>query len=195
MVSARLSRLAGGLGRSESNSNGRNNGGPAVVAAGLVTGVRARATQSGGRIGLLTLDDRTARLDAIVFPEAYRRYRQLLVKDQLVIVEGNLDYDDFVDGYRVSVEAVMTIADARERFARRLVMPVSSQRAGNGFVDELRQTLSPFCEGQCPVWLAYEGDTASAELGLGEQWRVRPTDELMRRLDGLVDGQARLDYR
>lgn len=197
MVTARLSRLAGGLGRGESGTgNGRNSDGPRVVAAGLVTGVRARATQSGGRIGLLTLDDRTARLDAIVFPEAYRRYRQLLVKDQLVVVEGNLDYDDFVDGYRLSVETVMTLAQARERFARRLVMPVTSRRAGNGFIDELRDALSPYCQGECPVWLAYEGDTACAELGLGDQWRVQPTDELIRRLDALVDGgRTQLDYR
>jgi len=196
MVTARLARLANGLGQSDGGNGGRRESGPTVVAAGLVTAVRARSTHSGGRIGLLTLDDRTSRLDAILFPEAYRRYRQLLVKDQLVVVEGNLDYDDFVDGYRVAAESVMAMTEARERFARRLVMPVTAERAANGFIDELRSALTPYCEGTCPVWLVYEGHGASAELGLGAQWQVRPTDELMRRLAGLVDnGAARLEYR
>jgi DNA polymerase-3 subunit alpha len=166
-----------------------------VVAAGLVTAVRARATQSGGRIGLLTLDDRTARLDAILFPEAYRRYRHLLVKDQLVVVQGNLDYDDFVDGYRLSVDSVMTMSEAREAYARRLVLSVTASRAANGLIPNLREVLASYGEGSCPVWLAYQGETASAELGLGSQWRVRPTDELLQRLRELAahDG-VRVDY-
>jgi DNA polymerase-3 subunit alpha len=195
VVTARLTRLASGLGQSETGDTGRRDGGPTVVAAGLVTAVRARATQSGGRIGLLTLDDRTARLDAILFPEAYRRYRHLLVKDQLVVVQGNLDYDDFVDGYRLSVDSVMTMSEAREAYARRLVLSVTASRAANGLIPNLREVLASYGEGSCPVWLAYQGETASAELGLGSQWRVRPTDELLQRLRELAahDG-VRVDY-
>jgi len=195
IVTARLNRVATGMGMSETSAAGRRGGGQKVTVAGLVVAMRARPTKSGGRLGFLTLDDRTARLDVIVFPEAFGRFRHLMTMDQLLVIEGELGYDDFSDAFRVSAERILDIGEARETFARRLVMAVNADRAGNGFIPDLRETLSPYREGSCPVWIEYRGRAASAQLCLGEAWRVRPTDELIKRLGQIVDPDGvRLDY-
>jgi DNA polymerase-3 subunit alpha len=194
IVNARLNRVASGEAGGREAGGGRN-GGKKVTVAGLVVAMRARNTQNGGRMGFLTLDDRTGRVDVIVFNDTFNKYRQLMAKDQLLVVQGDLGYDDFTDGYRVTAERLLGIGEAREEFARRLVLGVSRKQAGNGFIDELRDTLAPFREGNCPVWLDYRREDARAALCLGDEWRVRPTDELVKRLGQLLDpATVRLDY-
>ncbi|WP_440995598.1 DNA polymerase III subunit alpha [Arhodomonas sp. SL1] len=194
-ITARLNQIAGGNGQSAVEGGRRRNGEARVTVAGLVVGLRVRPTQTGGRLAAVTLDDRTGRLEVVVFPEAFERFRHLLVRDALVVVQGELGYDEFSDGYRVSAETVMDIGEARERFARGLLLAVDATAAANGLITELRDTLSPYREGRCPVVLDYRGDGARALLRLGEDWRVRPSDELLRRLGTLArDGAVRMEY-
>ncbi|MEJ2345149.1 MAG: DNA polymerase III subunit alpha [Gammaproteobacteria bacterium] len=157
-----------------------------VVVAGLVIAVRAVNTRRGGRMGILTLDDRTARIEATLFPEVFDQYRSIIAKDRIVVVQGMLGLDDYSGGYRLTGESVYTIDQARERFARRLVIELPDERSGNGFVRSLAEVLTPFREGHCPVWIDYRAATARARLPLGQEWRVRPTDELLSRLRELA---------
>ncbi|MBA1148147.1 DNA polymerase III subunit alpha [Ectothiorhodospiraceae bacterium WFHF3C12] len=198
IVTARLQQLAAGAVSGSApaeGGNGRRSNEPRVTAAGLVVGIRVRNTQSGGRMAAVTLDDRTGRMEVTVFPEAFNRFRHLIAKDALLVVSGGLGYDEFADGYRVTAEEILDIGEARNHYARRVVMGVDSAQAGNGFVHELREVLEPYCEGGCPVWLEYRGALAQAALRLGERWRVRPTDELIKRLGALTrSGSVRVEY-
>ena len=192
VVTGRLNDLASGSGAEQ---GGGRRGERPVVAAGLVMALRVRNTQSGNRIAILTLDDRTGRIEVALFTEAYRKFGHMLAKDQLLVVEGGLGYDDFSDGWRINAERVLDIGEVRETFAKRVVLQLDHQRAGSGLVEDLQRTLMPFREGRCPVWLEYCGPSARAVIRFGDDWRVRPTDELIKRLGGLAgDQQVRVEY-
>jgi DNA polymerase-3 subunit alpha len=117
-----------------------------------------------------------------VFSEVYDRYRSLLTKDRLLVVEGNLSQNDFSGGLRVTAECIYDIDQAREVFAKRLVVDIRSEQTDQGFVGTLANVLKPFREGGCPIWISYHGDGAVARVALGKEWRVHPTDELLHRL-------------
>ncbi|MCO6440398.1 MAG: DNA polymerase III subunit alpha [Nitrococcus mobilis] len=188
IVSARLNQVSAGVCGEPARSVGRaREGERKVVVAGLVVALRARPTQNGGRMGFITLDDRTGRMDVIVFPEAYKRFQHRLVKDQLLVVEGALGYDEFTDGFRVVAERVLDIGEARETYARCLVLGVTAAQARGGFIPALREVLEPFRQGRCPVWLEYQGRGAWVTLRLGSAWSVRPTDELLEGLGHVAD--------
>ncbi|UCE89975.1 MAG: DNA polymerase III subunit alpha, partial [Pseudomonadota bacterium] len=138
------------------------------------------------KMAFITIDDRSARIELAVFSDVYERYRDLLAKDQLIVVEGEVSVDEYSGGYRMSARQVYDMDQAREHFAKRLVVAVDQQQAGNGFVSNLAHTLTPFREGFCPVVVRYQGTSASAEVALGSDWRVRPTDELLHRLGELA---------
>jgi len=153
-----------------------------VTVAGLITAIRTMNSRRGDRIAFITLDDRSGRIEVAVFSEAYVRFRDLLVKDSLVVVEGTISVDDYSGGVRMSADEIHAFDQAREYFSRALEIEVISEQAGNGFSASLTEVLQPFCEGSCPVWLRYQGQGAKARIVLGNQWRVHPTDELLRRL-------------
>ena len=187
-MSASLPAPAGKPGRPGSNEK-------PVTIAGLVMSMRIRKTQRGGKIAFLTLDDRTARLDVRVFPEVYEKYEALVGKNKVLVVQGGLGVDDYSGGFQVTAQSIYDINQAREMYARQLVVGVGSQLAGNGFIGTLADILQPFREGHTRVCIDYRGGEAQARVALGEQWTVHPTDELLHRLRDLAGKDSvRVEY-
>ncbi|MCC5867077.1 MAG: DNA polymerase III subunit alpha [Gammaproteobacteria bacterium] len=161
-----------------------------VTAAGLIVEVRRR----GGRL-ILTLDDGSARLEASMFEDAAREYGHLVVVDEVVVVEGNLRFDEFIDGWRLAAKSLRSADECIETQARRLLIRWDEPQRGREFVQALKDTLAPFREGPCDVCVDYQGPAARAMVSLGGHWRVRPSRELRERLGHLVgEERVRLLY-
>ena len=157
-----------------------------VIVAGLVVALRTLNSRRGERIAFVTLDDRSGRIELAVFAENYRRYRDLLAKDKLLVVEGTVSVDEYSGGFRMSAERIMDIDQARALYAKGVQINIDTRLAGNGFVKSLAHTLEPFRASACPVRVHYYGSAARADLQLGQDWRVNPTDELLCRLGELA---------
>jgi DNA polymerase-3 subunit alpha len=165
------------------------------VVAGLVVGLRTMQTRRGDRMAFVTLDDRTGRLELAVFADLYASARELLAKDSLVVVEGQLSVDEYTGGFKMRAEKIYNMDQARSEFASRLVIDVDADRAGNGFVAELKRILEPAVHGTCPVYIHYHGDDAEAEIALGEEWTVDPSGAVIDRLADLAgEDRVRVVY-
>ncbi|BBL70664.1 DNA polymerase III subunit alpha [Methylogaea oryzae] len=187
-VTARLGKIAelaesksGGGGGGGGYGRNRANETPATV-AGLVVDLRSRQNKQGKRMAFATLDDRTGRVEVAVFAEVYDKYHSFLGRDCLVVAEGSLGLDDFTNQPRLSAERVYSIDEARERHAKQLLIRWPQGEEGLGLVRELQDLVFPYQGGRCPLWVEYQAAGAKAMLRLGEQWRVRPVDELLNRL-------------
>ncbi len=166
-----------------------------VVVAGLVVESRVRFSQRGGRMAFVTLDDRSARAEVRLFGEVFERHRERVIVDTIVVVEGALVFDEFSDSVRLNVARLMDLDQAREAFARKVVITIDGTRFGNGLVGELEGVLSDYASGFCPVLIDYHGTGARARLSLDAAWHVRPAGELMDRLGGLLGpGKVRLHF-
>ncbi|MFQ5487830.1 MAG: DNA polymerase III subunit alpha, partial [Gammaproteobacteria bacterium] len=161
-----------------------------VVIAGLVVAIRTMNSRRGDRIAFVTLDDRSGRIDLALFAEAYRRYRDLISKDRLIVVSGTVSVDEYSDGFRMSVDEVYDIDQAREIYAKRLEIDLDRQRLSQDVSRSLAEVLQPYREGDCPVWIKYLNGRASASLALGQEWRVHPTDELIHRLSEVAGAEG-----
>ena len=187
IVTHRLADLANdsnGL-ASSARRAGRNGDRPVTI-AGLVVSIRTRTANRGGRMAFVTLDDRTARVEIRVFPEAYEQYRKLLVDDAILVIQGNLAWDDFAESLRVNVDRVLDMDAARQEYARTLVLNLDAGRFNNGLLEHLTATLAPHRQGKCQIRVDYTGADARASIVLGQDWRVKPSEVLLKELRGLV---------
>ena len=57
---------------------------------GLVTGLRTLTTRRGSRMGIVTLDDGSGRIDVTLFSQALEQYEHLLEKDKVFVFVDNL---------------------------------------------------------------------------------------------------------
>src|SRR5262249_23456381 len=98
----------------------RLGGGPPATPAGPPAEGKKR-----GPPGILTLDDRTGRIEAMLFEETYQKHRELVSKDALVLVEGLLRFDEFSDSWRLAARRISELDKVREQEARRLLLRCS----------------------------------------------------------------------
>ncbi len=164
--------------------------------AGLIIGIRTRPTKKGDKMAFVTLDDRSARIDVNFFTKEYARFHELLGKDRILVCSGEVRHDDYAGGLVMTVQEAYDMERAREVYGTSLNLQVSHEQLANGFSRELEQVLGPFREGGMPILLDYRNGTAQARIPLGEQWRVRPSDELLSRLRQFMgEEQVSLQYR
>jgi len=161
-----------------------------VTLAGLIVEIRRR----GPRVSFM-LDDRSGRMEVTMFEEVYQRHRELIGKDTLVQVEGTLRFDEFSDAWRLGARALQSLDAVRERLARRLLITWPEVADAPQRLARLEALLRESRDGQCGVLLRYRGSEASGTLSFGEDWKVRPSRELLERLEHLLGSAAvRLSY-
>ena len=167
--------------------------------AGLVVSVRHGKTQR-GRMGSLVLDDRTGRMEVTLFAELYERARELLVPDRILVATGILSFDEYRDSWSMRANEVRPLEQARAMLADHLALTLdltdpAAYAEGRRLVEDLRGALSAFRGGGLPVRLEYLCPSARGHLALGADWRVQPTDELIKRLRHLLGAEVvRVSY-
>jgi DNA polymerase III subunit alpha len=166
-----------------------------VTIAGFLTAQRVVKTRQGKRMAIVTLDDQSARMDVTLFNNEYEKYRIFLQEDALLIAQGVIMNDEYSGGLRMRVDQILDINSARNHFVKRLLIKVDAQMAQPTFSEQLATKLQPFCPGKCPVYVEYTQAGASAELKLGDTWRVNPDEDLLQQLrDWLGMHQVALEY-
>jgi DNA polymerase-3 subunit alpha len=160
-------------------------GGRTATVAGLITEVRRRGTRTS-----VVLDDRSGRLEVDFFEDVFAQYRERIAKDAMVVIEGQLRFDEFIDGWRLAARKVTELDRVREQSARRLVLRCESANAA-AFTERLAALLTPWRPGPCEVSVDVSGAAARAVFTLGAEWNVRATRELLEQLEQLA-GRANL---
>jgi DNA polymerase III subunit alpha len=168
----------------------RFGGGKLVTVGGLVDEVKKR----GPRV-ILTLDDSTGRLEVTLFEDVFQKYRDIATKDALVVVEGMLRFDDFIDGWRLAARSITDLGKMSEQQARHIVLTWPRNRHDTAALQgRLAELLAPYRPGPCTIMIEYAGSAACGALKLGPEWGVRATSELRESLEGLL-GRGSVDVR
>ena len=176
-----------------------DDGNKLTVIAGVVDAVRFQKTQQ-GRMLVLMLSDGTGSQEVTVYDEVANRHRDLVREDAVVVIEAKLkSYRRSGDEgettvLRIAAERLYSVAGARARFARALRLSMNGEASAH----KLKQLLEPFRQpsGSCPVTIHYRNREASADIVLGDDWRVVPDDKLIRSLhEWLSPDNVRFEYQ
>jgi len=132
------------------------------------------------------LDDRSGRMEVTLFDDVYQQHRDVIARDAILLIEGQMRFDEFTEGWRLNAKRLVDIDQAREQQARRLVIRWPPSAVAGDTVTRLAELLKPFVGGACSVAIRYEGTSAGAVLALDEQWSVRPARALIEQLGKLV---------
>ena len=152
-----------------------------VAVAGLVADVRRR----GGRVSMV-LEDHTGRLEVTLFDEVFNQFRHLAINDEVLVLDGQLRFDDFLSDWRLTARRLRSVDETIEQNANRLTIHWPADGNGTEFVHSLEKALEPFAPGNCEVCIEYAGPEATAQLSLGDRWAVRASRGLRERLGSLL---------
>lgn len=147
--------------------------------AGIVISLRTQMTRR-GKMAVVLLDDGTAQIEVSVYHELWEAERHKLKEDDPLLIEGKVSRDEYSGGLRIAADRLMTLAEARSRFARLLRLTFVAPVAENAS-KKLKALLEPYRLGppDSPVRLCYRNAQARAELVLPDAWRVRLEEDLL----------------
>jgi DNA polymerase-3 subunit alpha len=163
---------------------------------GMVIGMRVLKNKRGDSFAFITLDDKSGRLELSVWADQFDMYRNILNKDALLVVKGEVSEDSYTGGLKMVAESIQSIYEARCSKVEKLRISVTKADIGNGWVNEFHSSLNDYKDGSCPVVLDYAHPTAEGQFTLGKQWLVQPKDELITRLkEQFGSTNVNLDFR
>jgi len=167
-----------------------------IVIAGLIIAMRTMITKKGNKMAFITIDDRSGRQEVVLFADKYEAFKEILIKDSVIVLSGELGLDHYSGNARVNVDNIYDLDGARNHFARRLAINIQHKQVDQAFIEQFKEVLTPFREGgECPVIYNYQGQKAKVIISLSNDWKVKLSKELLHRIDNLTHSQCRIIYR
>jgi DNA polymerase-3 subunit alpha len=139
--------------------------------------MRILKNKRGDNFAFLTLDDKSGRIEISVWAEKFNAYRDILVKDALLVIKGVISEDDFTGGLKMVAESIQSIYQAR--CSKLLCLELLVSEGSTDWVDKFRSTINSYRNGNCSVFVNYEQEHARCALKLGSDWKVQPQDGLL----------------
>jgi DNA polymerase-3 subunit alpha len=131
-----------------------------IVVAGIIVQLRAMRSRRGARWAILTLQDRTGVIEALVFPEAFQRIEPILKSATPLLVKGRVAVEDV--GTRVIVSDARPLEQVTaERPPSQLRVRLELGTVDGGTLDRLRELFSSR-PGRCRVTFDLVNDDGSA---------------------------------
>lgn len=153
-----------------------------ATVAGILVGLRTVFTKAGKRMGILKLEDATGSVEVTLFNRLFEEVRDSLQSDVVVMIKGKVEEDQFTGGVRMVAENLKLLEDYRSQAVKQLVLNLAPKEDITNFLEQLPETLAPYRQGACPLTIKYQNQGASAEIQLGKEWQVKPTDALLTEL-------------
>jgi len=172
--------------------------------AGLMVGLRTMQSRRGGMMGFASLDDRSGRVEISMFSDVFEKNKHKLSNDALLIVQGDVQGDEYSGELKVRVHELFTIEEARARFARCIELKLCESETdseGKGtpqddLAKQLQNLLTPHrpqadvdrslsLQVRVNLAVASSGSTdascqaAAGEIVLPDEWSVTPSDDLL----------------
>ncbi len=157
-----------------------------INTVGLVLDVRQLVNKKGQRWAIVTLDDKSARMEAKISADLFERVEEQLKIDAVLVISGQVGFDRFNGTNTINARDVMDIVAAREKFARQMKLQLDADWCVPQQVAKLQSLFEQYRGGSCPVMVEYRHPDATANMQFGVEWFVKPDDQLIYELKQLL---------
>ena len=117
----------------------------------------------------MTLDDRSGRMEVMLFSDALERYAELLEQDKILVVSGQVSFDDFNGGLKMTAREVMDLGAAREKYARGLSISMEESQIDEQFFERFSNILEPHKAGTCSCPYILPAQRCKSALDVGNR--------------------------
>jgi len=107
----------------------------AMRTVGIITSVMVKGTKNGKRMAFFTLEDRTAEVECIVFPNIFEEFSPLLVRDSAILVQGTISLREEEDA-KLLVQTVEELVE-NNRFDPSLVKETKNKQRTMAYVQKM----------------------------------------------------------
>jgi len=154
-----------------------------VAIGGVVTGLRQLKTKRGDRMAVFSLEDEQAKVETVVFPEAFARFGGLVADDAMLLVRGKYERDE--ESSRL-VAAELTPLDVIRDRAVREVEICLPRRIEKSMMLRLADVLDRHSgDRRVSFVLEFNGSGPHLRVRAATARRIKPSDHFVRDVEAL----------
>jgi DNA polymerase-3 subunit alpha len=148
-----------------------------VTLCGIISAVKEIATKNGDRMAFVTLEDLRGSVESIAFPDLYRSRMLHLVKDNPVLVKGQVDIGE--EAVKLLLTDVRPLSDLQGEPEGGMEIALRADALSGEILRRIHTTIKDF-GGPVPLRLRLHLDRATTVVvEAGEGLSVRPVPELV----------------
>ncbi len=167
----------------------RNNKEVRILA--LISQLRYRATRSGAQMALITLEDESMLLDAVVFPKVLGCVSDQLITQNVVVVSGKIN-KDYRDEWQLVADKIEDVDAVKEKYAQNFEVLLSAKH--QPLLTQLAKVLKQH-QGSCPVRIHYQLEHIRGNMLLAKDYCVTPNQQLIEAVNGILGERvSRIEY-
>jgi DNA polymerase-3 subunit alpha len=152
--------------------------------AGVVAGLRPLKTKRGDRMAVFSLEDEAAKVEAVVFPEAFGKYGHFVVADAMLLVKGKYERDD--ESSRLVVAEITPLEVVRERTVREVEIRLAAKGLARHAIGELASVLDRHAgDRRVSLLVDVNGGPRTVRVRVATARRIRPSDHFVRDVEAL----------
>ena len=154
-----------------------------VAIGGIVAGIRQLKTKRGDRMAVFSLEDEAAKVEAVVFPEAFARHGAAIVEDAMLVARGKYERDE--ETSRLVVSELTSLDLVRERAVREVEIRLSGRGLGRDAMRSLADVLERHPGDRRVSLLVDLNGARHLRVRAGTARRIRPTDIFVRDVEAV----------
>ena len=163
---------------------------PDCAVAGMVTGLRPLKTKRGDRMAVFMLEDENAKVEAVVFPEAFARCGALAVADAMVLVKGKFERDE--ESSRLLVSEIVPLDVVREKAVRAVEIRLAGKALARNAMRNLADVLGRYPgDRRVTVVVEVKGEAAAPlRVHAATSHRIKPSEPFVRDVEAVCGAGA-----
>jgi DNA polymerase-3 subunit alpha len=157
--------------------------------AGCIVAIRLSRTKRGDKMAFVTVDDSITRQEIVVFSDLYQQNKELLKKDQLIVIEGEVTQDNYTGGFKIKCNKISDFHEICKNLSHNITI-ILNLEINDAIVvaQKIKEIITPH-PGDCPLILHYRKSGMLTKMKLGLNWKVNPVKQLLLDLKNLAEVQ------
>lgn len=165
-----------------------------VCIFGLLLNIRLKISKKGNNVLFGILEDKSAKVEIIVFEKLLKQYQYCLKEKNMVLIKGTVNYSKVYSSYKIIVQEIKDINDLRKYHVCSLSIVLKSVLVNKQLLSKIAAVLKENQFGCLPVFFLYQKDGVQVKLRCHKKWYVTLTDQLLVNLRNIIGyDQVKLD--
>jgi DNA polymerase-3 subunit alpha len=156
-----------------------------VTIAGIISTIKRTTTKTKERMAIFTLEDDEGSVECITFPDTYSRKADIIVRNNLVFIDGTTDKSE--KGVKVIVRDLWSIDDVFSIKRFKVELTLASETLNSDKLREVKETFIS-SKGDAPVYIRLRNN--GYETVILTDYSISPCFETLERLSTLLGSNS-----
>ncbi|MEN2985896.1 MAG: DNA polymerase III subunit alpha [Thermodesulfovibrionaceae bacterium] len=121
-----------------------------VKIAGIIEEVKSKAKDK-GVVGYITIEDETARVEVIIYPEVFQKYREILQEKNLILIKGVVIKSN--DSLKFVAKEIESLNDLEFKVKYEIAVDCSDSKKAYQILKKVREFLTDKRDGEGSIYI------------------------------------------